>query len=232
MSDDNRFYVYVLFRPDLTPCYVGKGQGNRINDHKSTSRNRQLGHIIANAKEPILRHKVAVNLTEELAHALEIALIADYGRQIHGGMLVNKTNGGDGTSGYKPPKCKGAAHSLKMSGRVLSDEHRAKIGVANRGKVRTEAHRKALSITKTGVPQSEEHRLAISRSSKGVPRGPYSDARKAAISAAKKGVPMTLEARSKMSLARMGMPVSDQARKKIGAAVKASWVRRRAAKAK
>jgi hypothetical protein len=96
---DSRFYVYVIFRPNGAPCYVGKGVGRRCytprRDHNKHLRNliRKYGEL------PIA--KVSENLTEAAAYELEVALIASIGRNRHGGPLLNLTDGGEGASGHK-----------------------------------------------------------------------------------------------------------------------------------
>lgn len=97
------FYVYVIFRPwDGSPCYVGKGKGDRWRQFGARS-NRHLLRIIAKAQRlgldlPII--KVRENLTEAEAFQTERAFIAAIGRGKRG-PLVNLTDGGEGVSGLK-----------------------------------------------------------------------------------------------------------------------------------
>jgi hypothetical protein len=84
----NHFYVYQWLRTDSTPYYIGKGQTNRAFD----KRRRYI---------PPTRDRIQIikdNLTEQQAFDLEIKLIAKYGRKEFGGILRNKTEGGEGPS--------------------------------------------------------------------------------------------------------------------------------------
>ena len=87
-----RFYTYAYLREDKTPYYIGKGQRDRIYSKKGRPCNKPKN------KSRIIFLKQ--NLTEEEAFKHEIYMIAVFGRKDLGtGILHNKTNGGDGTSG-------------------------------------------------------------------------------------------------------------------------------------
>lgn len=92
------FYVYAYLRNKDsktakagTPYYIGKGKALRVIDkHQNTTVPKNRSYIV------ILEH----NLTEVGALALERRYINWYGRKNLGtGILHNKTDGGDGTSG-------------------------------------------------------------------------------------------------------------------------------------
>jgi len=78
------------------------------------------------------------DLTKELACELEIFLINLYGRiDLGNGILVNMTDGGEGTVNKSEEVRKKISETLKgkpsgMKGKKMSDEHKAKIGAANK----------------------------------------------------------------------------------------------------
>lgn len=88
------YYVYTYLREDGSPYYVGKGSRDRAY--------KKWGKGIKPPKEKSRIVIVEDNLDEQTAFNLEIELIAKYGRKDLGtGILHNKTNGGDGSSGHK-----------------------------------------------------------------------------------------------------------------------------------
>jgi len=95
MVNPNRFYTYAYLREDRTPYYIGKGKDDRaykkgkgeVNPPKDTSRVIYLKQ----------------NLTEEEAFKHEIYMIDVFGRiDLGTGILRNKTDGGEGLSGWVP----------------------------------------------------------------------------------------------------------------------------------
>ena len=88
----NNYYVYAYLRQDDTPYYIGKGKEKR-----AWSKNH--GNVMV-PKDSTRIKFVKKNLTEDEAHNLEVSLIKQYGRKDLGtGILINQTNGGEGSSG-------------------------------------------------------------------------------------------------------------------------------------
>jgi len=100
------FYVYLYLRKNGTPYYCGKGYGNRTYTHGKSEKFRT-------PKDNSRILIVACNLTELWSLALERKIIRWYGRKdidystdkdygsLHPkGILHNKTDGGEGVSGF------------------------------------------------------------------------------------------------------------------------------------
>jgi len=93
MKDPNRFYTYAYLREDRTPYYIGKGNSDRMY--------RKRKNDVKPPKDKSRIIFLKQNLTEEEAFTHEIYMIAVFGRKNLGtGILRNKTNGGEGSSGW------------------------------------------------------------------------------------------------------------------------------------
>ncbi len=154
-------YVYIYFRLNGTPCYVGRGVGNRYLRHlKSRKTNSHLWSIIQQAGGKIPVVKIREGLTKEESCEIEIAFIAALGREANGGPLVNLSDGGEwGSTGakmsvqwrknrsekaiqfWKDPERHKEARERMIGNKFLpltrSPEWRAKIGQAGIGNQRT-----------------------------------------------------------------------------------------------
>lgn len=102
----NDYYVYILFRADGRPFYVGKGRGDRWTDHERrlAKRPTHKDHLVAKMKREgadIPKAKVAENLSDDEAYSVEIEMIRAIGRYPCG-PLLNATDGGEGHSNPSP----------------------------------------------------------------------------------------------------------------------------------
>ena len=174
------FYVYVIFRPNGVPCYVGKGKKDRWKRTLRYGKNIHLRRILESTHDRQLPTVIVRSyLTEPEAFQTEIAFIAALGREIHGGVLVNLTDGGEGPSGQ-----------------IFDPEVIERIVSKNRGRKRSPEVGRAISAAKKGVPRpflkgvplKIDHRQKIGAAQKGKPKPLASDETKAKMSAVRKGV--------------------------------------------
>jgi hypothetical protein len=139
MVNPYRFYTYAYLREDRTPYYVGKGTGKRIyqSNGKSCNKPKDKSRIIF----------LKQNLTEEEAFKHEIYMIAVFGRKDLGtGILHNRTNGGEGTSGLTKTKEQIQQMSLSRKGQIpwnkgitgvikLSEKTKKKMSSSRKGQI-------------------------------------------------------------------------------------------------
>jgi hypothetical protein len=125
------FYTYIWRDANGVPFYVGKGKGRRAKDTAATRRSEEFRGIHAAGGCTV--EIVDMFIHESQAHAHEVELIARYGRREHGGLLINKTDGGEGMSGASLSEESRAKISAARTGMVFSEEHRENIGASQRG---------------------------------------------------------------------------------------------------
>jgi len=160
MLNPNRFYTYAYLREDRTPYYIGKGCGRRIycNKGRPCSKPKDKSRIIF----------LKQNLTEEEAFKHEIYMIDVFGRKDLGtGILHNRTDGGEGSSGCIPSEETKRKLSEVNKGKTLSEETRRKIGEASKGKTVSEETKRKMSDANKGHIVSEESRKKMSDAQKG-----------------------------------------------------------------
>jgi hypothetical protein len=131
----NNFYVYAHIDDNGKVFYIGKGKGRRAWRYDSRG-----PYWEKYTKKHGLTVKILFNgLSEDHAFAVEKQQIAKYGRRDLGrGTLINLTDGGDGASGVTITKKHRDAISRANTGRVKSEETRARISKSNRGHSRNQ----------------------------------------------------------------------------------------------
>lgn len=144
------FYTYCYLSKRGKPYYVGKGKGNRINEPHQ-------GLVVLPPTER--RIYLKKGLTEEEAFKHEVYMIAVLGRKDIGtGCLINLTDGGEGTCGWRMPQ-----------------EVKDKIGGANSGRERIDMRgdknpmrnpeiAEIVAEAKRGKPRDIETKQKISKS--------------------------------------------------------------------
>jgi len=156
------YYVYAYIRKlEGTPYYIGKGKGRR-------AYLRHTGVTTPADKSKIIF--LETNLTEIGSLALERRYIRWYGRKDLGtGILNNRTDGGEGVSGYVNPPARRLAISNAnsgkgngMSGRAHTAEAKKLISVARTGTKISDAHKEAVGAAHRGKSLSAEHKAKCS----------------------------------------------------------------------
>tara|TARA_R110000868_G_scaffold377804_2_gene643175 strand:+ start:1164 stop:1760 length:597 start_codon:yes stop_codon:yes gene_type:complete len=167
MVNPNRFYTYAYLRKDKTPYYIGKGSGMRIYDKK--------GRHCVKPKDKSRIIFLKQNLTEEESFKHEKYMIAVFGRiDLGTGILHNKTDGGDGSSGaVRSEETRRKLSETKTGknnpnyGKIRSEEHKRKLSESNKGKKRSEETRNKQSEVHKGKKHSEETRKKQSEGNMG-----------------------------------------------------------------
>lgn len=207
------YYVYVWRDSANVPFYVGKGKGRRAQN--TTMRSVEFKEIYAQGGCTV--EIVDWFIHEAQAHAYEIELIGRYGRREHGGVLVNKTDGGEGAGGWVPSAAMRAKLSALYRGKAPSAEALAKSRAACTGKPLSEDHRLKIGASQRGKSVSNETRAKISAAL----RGRTFDAEwRAKIGAASRGRTPSDETRAKLSLAGQGRILTKEDRSKVSYAAR------------
>lgn len=105
------YHIYVYYRLDGTPYYVGKGKDK----WRWTAKTTHNIHVPPKERVKIYHN----NLTNEEACAIERNLISFWGRKDNNtGILRNLTDGGEGAPGRIPTEAQRQKQSSKMKGRT------------------------------------------------------------------------------------------------------------------
>lgn len=234
VAERSDYYVYVLYRADgVTPFYVGKGRGGRVQAHARPSElNREKNSIKTRIARKVVKevgtipYRVAVaGVTEVRAHGIETLLIDGWGRiDIKTGILANMTNGGEGASGN-----------------VFTPEQRARQSESAL-KPETRAQKSAALFATFARP---EVKAKLSAGQKRARQNPETAAKLDAIRRASLYTPEAVEKRNinrniamqspeyraKLSASTKAYANSDEGRAARSRAAKIMWEKKRAAKA-
>ena len=208
MVNPYRFYTYAYLREDRTPYYIGKGTGKRLHNkgRKDIRPPKDKSRVIFLKK----------NLIEEEAFKHEIYMIAVFGRKDLGtGILHNRTDGGDGSSGVVVSEETKRKMSKARKGKSFSEEHKRKISEAKKNQ--TEETRKKISQANSGRCYSEEQRKLRSERAKG---RKHTEETKKKMSEKRKGRVLSEETKQKIREALSGVKRSEKTKKKISEVTK------------
>jgi hypothetical protein len=215
------FYTYIHRRADDgLVFYVGKGRGNRA--RATRGRNEHWRRTVA-------KHGLTVEIVgrwaeESDAFDHERELIARY--RVDGCPLCNKTDGGEGLSGYRFSEESRAKIRASHVGMKPSPEVCAKISAANKGRKRSDEFRAKVSAGLKGRPVSAETREKIAAAQRGREVSPE---RRAKIAEALKGRRLSDEEKAR----RLPLTHSAELRARHSATMKRPWTEaRRAAQQK
>lgn len=146
---NSEYYVYLHRRKsDNKIFYVGKGKGNRI--RHCSGRNSRWQRTVN--KHGFVTEVLFENLTEEEAFFCEKDTILEL--RYFGVDLVNMTDGGEGSSGYRFSKEAKLKMSMIRKGRIKSEQECRNISKAQKGKKVSDTELERLRNSRTGKKDS------------------------------------------------------------------------------
>ena len=204
------YYVYQYLREDGSPYYIGKGKNKRAYEkHGKVPIPKNIENI----------QFIQNNMLEEHAFELEISLIKKYGRKDNKtGILLNRTDGGDGLINPGPETRKKMKDNIKMGitgmlGKIHSDETKKKMSESSKGRRLSEEHKEKIADYRKGKKEDPE---------KGKIRGKAISIAKKGKSNGHEGFKHSEETKSKIA-AQKGWKHTEEAKKKI----KEYWKKKR-----
>lgn len=234
------YYIYIHYKPDGAPFYVGKGHGKRAYDfHRRSSWYKA---VVKKYGSGNIRIGIVLCESEVEAFDLERKTIADL--RAAGHLLCNFTDGGEGSAGYKPSPEENEKRATALRGRkrppevvekmraarlgmTHSPEAREKISAALRLRIRSPETSAKISAAKTGKPMDPEVVARIAEKTRGRKHTAEHKAKIAAAHLGKKRTPEAIENMRKAAAARRDAllaqlreasklrgPVSDETRRK------------------
>lgn len=188
----DKFKLYIITNAVNGKRYVGlttQSLKKRWNNHLAAIKNPTCSLHMAILKYGrinfSIEHIACARSFDDLAELEKIMITQEntFFMDRHG---YNMTTGGDGTSGriFRHSAETIARISNTHSGKVLTAEHKARIGMSHKGKPACTKAIMALKAALTGVPKTSEHKAKLSAAKRGILWG--DDRRLAA-----KGIPWT-----------------------------------------
>lgn len=186
-------YVYRHIRLDKNqPFYIGIGlkDDNYARAYNKSNRTKFWKTIAAKGGFEV--EILFDNLTCEQAKEKEKEFITLYGKKQCGGLLVNLTNGGDGTLGYIHTE-----ETRKILSKPRTEEYKKKLSVAKKGIKLSQQTKEKMRIAQTGRKQGEACKEKLRNRV-------FSEETRAKISMAMKGRVFSEESKIKMQEAQKG----------------------------